>query len=131
MTYTSYLLIALVVALPLGTSAHAEDGLCVINALAFDQNLNPLPVQGVSTGVVAGRNLAKACGQDKLIGVDAAQVACRDNQDARFVALFHRIDGVDLVKSKSSKAGFNENDPAKEKAAIKLRSCAHWLGQTG
>jgi hypothetical protein len=130
MAYLKYLFIVLVMVLPVGTLAYAEDGVCVVSAIAFDKDLNQLPVQGESTGTVASRNLAKACGQDKVIAIDAAQGACRDNQDARFVALFHRIDGVDLVKSKNSRAGFNENNPAKEKAAIKLKSCAYWIAQT-
>jgi hypothetical protein len=130
MAYLTYLFIALVMMLPVGTLAHAEDGLCVVSAVAFDKDLNQLPAQGESTGTVPSRNLAKACGQDKVIGIDAAQGACQDNQDARFVALFHRIDGVDLVKSKGSRARFNDKNPAKEKATIQLRSCAYWMDQT-
>ncbi len=118
--------VALALTLSLGTAAHAEDAICVITALAFDDNLNPLQVQGVSSGKVTGRNLIKACGKEKLLPIEAARTTCEGNQDARFVALFRRIDGVDLVKSKDSKAKFNEKKPAGETATIKMKSCAFW-----
>lgn len=129
MSYARCLLVASVMTMATGTLAHAEDGFCVITAIAFDQNLNPLAVQGESIGAPSGRNLAKACAKDKVTGIDAAQAACRDNPDAHFVALFRRIDGTDLVKSKDSKAKFKE-DKTREKAIIKMKSCAFWAEQT-
>lgn len=128
MSYLKYSWIALVMGiLAVGTPAQAEDGICVITAIAFDQNLNPLPVQGESMGTVGTRNLVKGCRRDKLIATDAARAACQGNQESRFVALFRRIDGVDLVRSKDSRAKFNEKNPLMDQATIRMKSCDYWM----
>ena len=131
MSYSKYGWIALAILVAAAaTPARADDLSCVITALAFDDNLNPLEVQGLAAGPVAEKNPVKACSKDKLIPIAAAQEACEKNPDARFVALFRRIAGIDLVKSKDSKAKFNENKPTAEVATIKMKSCEHWRNQS-
>lgn len=83
----------------------------------------------MSSGKVAGRNPIKACGKEGVLPIEAAQTACLDNRDARFVALFGRIEGVDLVKSRDSKVRFNDKKLTREVATIKMKSGAFWAGQ--
>lgn len=118
-----------VLAVASATSAHADDALCAVTALAFDDNLNTLGILEAAEAVVQGRNPARLCARDTLISQQAAAAACQKSSDAQFIAIVRRVDGVDVINSRNSKVRFKEQKPERDKAIIKMKSCAYWLGQ--
>ena len=123
------LLAGAAMAMTLATSAHADDMLCVVTALAFDDKLNTLGVLGTADRPIQAANPERECARDKALSLLAAQTACGQSAEARFVAILRRADGVDLINSRNSKARFKEQSPDRETAQIKMRSCAYWLGR--
>lgn len=126
---TASLMGTLVAAVWAPPAVQAEDGVCNITAVAFDADLNRLAEERSAAVMISTAKLARDCANNFAAAVTPAADACRANVGAQFVALFRRLDGVDLIGSKDSRAKFKSAEPDKDKASIKLRSCAFWLAQ--